>query len=278
MGHRPDTSGRILFVGGALPTGPGSAGDQPADGRLDLAAEVAAERRVLTTVQQEDLRAVCADAAAAATSAALLLTPGQTEYQAAALLAGELLERALDPVVLLVAGDERIAAHRHPLPTTGLTGRRAMLLCCARRHGLIASVTRFVQFAPPGPQALRDYSRLLGVEAAFLDATRPGARLGDVFDAGTAAYAANGLPADEWHRHHQGGFSGVQPREFPAHSGSDARVRTGSVLAWNPSGAGWKVEDTCLVTDQGAEPLVHDDQWPRITLSGRHRPAVLERA
>lgn len=65
------------------------------------------------------------------------------------------------------------------------------------------------------------YDRLLRVEQAFLDATRPGARLGDAFAGGVGSYAANGFPADEWHRHHQGGFSGFQPREFPAHTTTD---------------------------------------------------------
>jgi hypothetical protein len=54
-------------------------------------------------------------------------------------------------------------------------------------------------------------------------------------------------------------------------------VPAGSVVAWNPSGGGWKVEDTCLVGADGPRPLVHDDTWPTVTVAGRARPDVLER-
>jgi len=262
---------------GELPTGDRVGSDRPAAGTVSVVAEVAAQRRVLTAHQQSLLRSVGLDSAAAATAAAYRIAPHSSEYAAAAVLAQELLERAIDPVVLLVAGESRIDAHRHPLPTTTALGRRAMLVCCGRRHGVIASVTRIVSFAPLTDDERDAYSRLLRVEAAFLDATRTGVRIGDVVRAGTDAYAANGYPADEWHRHHQGGFSGFQPREFPAHHGSDARVVEGSAVAWNPSAQGWKVEDTCIVRADGPEPVVNDTEWPHVEVAGRRRPGILIR-
>ena len=99
-----------------------------------------------------------------------------------------------------------------------------MLVACARRYGLVASVTRIVSFDPLGSDERDAYERLLHVEQAFLDASRAGARLGDVVAAGTAAYGAHGFDPHEWHRHHQGGFSGFQPREFPASPASDELV------------------------------------------------------
>jgi antitoxin VapB len=261
----------------ALPRGGTVGADRPLEGAVLIAGELAAARRVLTRGRQSLLREVCADAAAAATATAQLISPTTTEYEAAGVLAHQLLDRALDPIVLLVAGHDRIAPHRHPLPTTAPVGRRAMLVCCARRHGLVASVTRTVAFGELAAHERAGYDRLLGVEQSFLDATRPGARLGDAFAAGVAAYAANGFPADEWHRHHQGGFTGYQPREFPAHTSSDAVVHEGSVVAWNPSGGGWKVEDTCLVGAPGPEPLVRDAAWPTVEVGGRARPDILVR-
>jgi antitoxin VapB len=207
----------------------------------------------------------------------LALKPATTEYQAAGLLARELLDRQLDPIVLLVGGAHRLDAHRHPLPTGEPLGGRGMLVACARRHGLVASVTRIVSFEPLGSDERDAYERLLHVEQAFLDASRVGARLGDVIAAGTAAYGAQGFNPDEWHRHHQGGFSGFQPREFPASRASDEVVTEGAVLAWNPSGAGWKVEDTTLVEAAGPETLVHDDTWPTVKVGDRLRPDVLVR-
>ncbi|MFP5336848.1 MAG: M24 family metallopeptidase [Actinomycetes bacterium] len=259
---------------GALPAGDDVVADRAYAGARDVGPQVAALRRVLGAHQRDALRSVCRDAAAAATAAAGRLTPATTEYAAAGALAAELLERALDPVVLLVAGHTRIAGHRHPLPTTAALGPRAMLVCCARRDGLIASVTRIVALGAP-PAGLDRYRALLEVERVFLDASRAGVRIGDVVARGTEAYAANGFAADEWHRHHQGGFSGWQPREYPAHPGSDDVVPEHSVVAWNTSGDGWKVEDTCLVTAGGVEPLVDDGRWPTVEVGGRRRPDVL---
>lgn len=261
----------------ALPTGPRVAADRPYADVTDVAKQVAALRRQLSPSQASLLADVCRDAASAATDAACAITPDTTEYEAAGVLAAELLARALDPIVLMVAGDERIAMHRHPLPTTRPVGRRAMLVCCARRHGLVASVTRIVAFAAPDPAERDAYERLLDVERGFLDATQPQTRIGDVFNQGTAGYAAHGFDPMEWHRHHQGGFSGWQPREYAAHGGSNDVVPVASVVAWNPSGGGWKVEDTCLVTPQGPQPLVHDEAWPTTEVAGRRRPDLLIR-
>ncbi|MFE9392460.1 M24 family metallopeptidase [Streptomyces sp. NPDC006784] len=260
----------------ALPSGRlGS--DRPRPTELGLTAEIARIRRVLTGHQQLLLTDVAKDTAAAATDTAHRLAPGCSEREAAAALAHALLERGLDPVVLLVAADERIAMHRHPLPTDRVASGRMMLVACGRRHGLIASVTRLVSFGPLTGAEQRDYARLLEVERVFLDASVPGARLGAVFNAGVAAYTENGFPADEWHRHHQGGFSGTQPREFPAYGTSGEILTEGSVVAWNPSGGGWKVEDTSLVRSGGVRPLVHDDRWPTLRAGGRDRPGILVR-
>jgi antitoxin VapB len=47
-------------------------------------------------------------------------------------------------------------------------------------------------------------------------------------------------------------------------------------LAWNPSAAGFKAEDTALVWDSGVEVLGSDADWPTHEVSGRRRPAILE--
>jgi Xaa-Pro dipeptidase len=261
----------------ALPTGSGVGSDRPWAGAMDLSERITELRRILTSHQQQLLRGVCSEAASAATEAAQTISPEMTECAAAAVLASALLERGLDPIVLMAAGDARRHRHRHPLPTGTPIGRRAMLVCCARSHGLVASVTRLVAFGELSASEAAEYRALLEVERAFLDASRSGTRLGDVFARGAAAYAVHGFVADEWHRHHQGGFSGLQPREFPAHHGSEAVVRAGSVLAWNPSAAGWKVEDTAVIGPAGPEVLVHDPTWPSIEVGGRLRPGVLVR-
>lgn len=261
-----------------LPAGAAVGSDRQAPGRagdVSVAGDLEQVHRVLTPLQRDRLRQACADATAAMGRAVALLTPTSTEYEAAGIVARELMSDALDPVVVLVAGEQQVLVNRHPLPTTMALGSRSMLACCARRHGLIASVTRQVSFGP-APRAER-YLALLEVERVYLDASRAGARIGDVVAAGTAAYAAQGFDADEWHRHHQGGFGGVRPRDYLAHTGSDDVVSEHSSLAWNPSGHGWKVEDTLLVTASGPDCLDVDPSWPTVEVGGRSRPAVLVR-
>ena len=260
-----------------LPTGPRVGSDRPQHESVNLSAELVDLRRSLTAHQQDLLRGVCSDAASAATAAAFRLSPRMTEYEAAGLFAAELLARELDPIVLLVGGATRLDRHRHPLPTSTALGDRGMLVACGRRHGLVSSVTRIVSFAELDSAERDAYRRLLEVERVFLDQTGPGARLGDVVAAGTDAYGQNGFDPLEWHRHHQGGLTGWQPREFPAAPTSQAVLGPGHVVAWNPSGGGWKVEDTALVTDTGCEPLVHDPDWPTVDVAGRARPDVLVR-
>lgn len=250
--------------------------DLPLPGMTDLSAQIAELRRVLTPLQAADLADLCRDAAAATSRAAQALRPDQTEYQAAALLSAELLGAGMDPVVLLVAGRDRLIRDRHPLPSTAPLGDRAMLVCCARRYGLIASVTRIINFGPLSGAEQDRYRSLLEVEADFLDATQPGVTLAKALAAGTAGYAKHGFAADEWHRHHQGGLSGWEPREFPARPTSTELIAANQVLAWNPSADGWKVEDTCLVTSAGPRPLVADDWWPTLEVRGRSRPDVLQ--
>lgn len=258
-----------------IPQGAAVGSDSAMPGCTDVSPDVATLRRSLTARERGLLRVVCAEAAAAVGATAHAVTPAMTEYQAAALLSQALLARSLEPVCLFVAGDDRMHRDRHPLPTAQRLGERASLVCCARRHGLIASVTRIVCFRSASAPNHERYRALLEVEKAFLDASRAGARLGDVVTAGTSAYGMTGFDPDEWQHHHQGGLSGWQPREFSAFTDSDVIVPDNSVLAWNPSAACGKVEDTCLAGADGIEPLCIDPDWPTVDVGGRARPDLL---
>ena len=259
-----------------LPRGSAVASDSGLPGTIDLSGQVAVVRRSLTGNQQAQLRVLCRDAAAAATRSMNWLTPYLTEYEAAGRFAGELLADAMDPIVLLVAGADRLARDRHPLPSTGPLGDRAMLVCCARRNGLVASVTRIISFTALDGRDRDRYDALLRVEAAFLDATVPGVSLGEAVSSAVTAYGREGFDPDEWQHHHQGGLTGWEPREFPARPTSPELIQLNGVVGWNPSASGWKVEDTCLVTANGPEPLVDDGSWPTQLVAGRRRPAVVE--
>ncbi len=246
--------------------------DEPA-----AAEGLRAARAALFPGERARYRSLGRDTAEALTATALTLQPGTTERQAAARLGGELIARGADPVVVLVAGEERLA-FRHALPTTGVLGRRVMLVACARRSGLIANATRWVSFAPLGPAGTDAVSRIRAVETAFLSATRPGSTLGEVFTAGVRAYGEQGFDSDEWTRHHQGGPTGYAGRDPVATPDSAVPIVQWQAFAWNPSAPGVKTEDTVLLGDGGLEVLTADDVWPTTPdRLGLPRPDVLVR-
>ena len=143
-----------------------------------------------------------------------------------------------------------------------------MLVVCGRRHGLIANVTRWVGASDAGEDAI------LRVEAAFLEATKPGAQLEEVFAAGTAAYGAEGFGVDEWRRHHQGGPTGYAGRDPRATPSTRDLVQEHHAFAWNPSAPGVKVEDTVIATSDGIEVLTVDHRWPTQRVGSLERPAT----
>ena len=259
---------------GATPDGPVGS-DVPRAGEADLADDLMAARAVLGPVELERYRALCRDSAAATGAALRRARPGDSEFALAGRAARELYEREIEPIVMLVAGSERLPFHRHPLPTVAPLGDLAMLVICGRRHGLVSAVTRMRAFRPLPAAARARYGALLEVEAAYLDATRPGARIGDIAAAGAAAYAEHGFAADEWHAHHQGGPTGYKTRDYLAHPGTDDVAAAGRPFAWNPSAAGFKVEDTVVATDTTPEIVSPDPDWPALAVAGRQRPDVL---
>ena len=155
----------------AFPDGPDTGADRPLPNSVEVSQALAAARRQLSQRQQRLLAMVSADTAEATREVAEALAPSMTEYTAAGLLAKALMQRGHDPVVLMFGGHERLVAHRHPLPTSSRLRFRAMLVCCARRHGLISSFTHIVALRSPSAEEHDRYLALVHVEAAFLDAT-----------------------------------------------------------------------------------------------------------
>lgn len=259
---------------GQLPKGERIGVDGVESDRVNLQADIENLRRALNDYEVNRYREIGKDAAAALGEAMLDIDSDMSEVEVAGEIAEELWERDLEPVVLLVAGESRIKEFRHPLPTTQEIGSIAMGVICARRKGLIASVTRLVSFGEVSANLNETYRRLLNVEAAFLDATKVGASLAEAFTAGQSSYLAHGFARDEWTKHHQGGTTGYLPRDFPAHERTPQLIGLNNALAWNPSAEGFKVEDTVITTAAGLDIITHDPNWPRIEIAGRSRPDI----
>jgi Xaa-Pro aminopeptidase len=146
---------------------------------------------------------------------------------------------------------------------------------CARRHGLVASLSRAVAFGALTLDERNAEADLLQVEATGLDAVRPGQSLAAVYHAFDAAYRHANRP-EAIREHHQGGIAGYQAREIVASPSTATGIETGMAFAFNPSFAGMKVEDTFLLGAHGLENLTLDPDWPATTIQGRARPVWLE--
>jgi antitoxin VapB len=248
-------------------------------GARDLSMEIARLRAELSPEEGQRFRDLGVRCAQAMEAAARAVSPGQSEYEIAGLLAGETESRGVQVTVNLIATDQRIFDFRHPLPTAKKLDRYAMLILCGRRQGLVCSVTRLVHFGRL-PDPIRSNAEAVArVDATMIATTRPSRSVGDVFQRAIRAYAECGYP-QEWQRHHQGGPAGFEPREFLATPDSRERVSVGQAYAWNPSITGTKSEDTFLVGDRENEVLTGMRDWPtiRVEVDGQtfQRPAILE--
>jgi antitoxin VapB len=253
--------------------------DGPFPGAKDLSGDLARLRANLTEQEGERFRQLGKLCAESMDQAIRAVKPGITEYQIAALLAGEAQRRGAQPIVNLIATDERIFKFRHPLPTDKKMERYAMLILCGRRWGLVCSLTRLVHFGRLPAELQSKSLALAKVDATIIAETRPGRSLGEIFARAQAAYAEVGYP-DEWKLHHQGGAASYEAREYLATPGGSDVVNLGQAYAWNPSITGTKSEDTMQVGEKGNEVLTRIPGWPVLNVQVGdmkvERPAILE--
>jgi len=255
------------------------AADVPYPGAIDLSGEMARLRANLLSEEDARYRALSKLCAEAMDAAIRAVRPGQSEFEIAALLDRETQLRGVQPIVNLIATDERIFNFRHPLPYSKKLQKYAMLVLCGRQHGLVTSITRLVHFGRLPDEVRQKMEAVARIDAAFIAATRPSHTLGDVFKRATDEYRAAGFP-DEWQLHHQGGPAAYEPREYLGTPDSQDTVEVGQVYAWNPSITGAKSEDTVLIGPSGNDVMTEIPGWPmlKIEVDGQtwQRPAILE--
>ncbi len=253
--------------------------DTPGHG-LPVAEGVARLRRALLPPEVDRYRALGRDTATALEDTCHQARPGDREREISAVLALTCRTAGILDVVNLVAADDRIASYRHPVPTAKRVEAVLLVAVVGRRHGLHASASRMVAFAPPDDDLLRRHRAVTRVDARLILESHPGRALGDVLDAGIQQYAEEGF-AEEWRLHHQGGLTGYAGREVFAEPASSDVLEADQVVAWNPSITRVKSEDTVLVTDGGPDVLTRTGRWPQeevpLPSGAVARPALLQR-
>jgi antitoxin VapB len=240
------------------------------EGRVaaDIAPEGAAlmleQRAALTDTETERYRWLGRNTAQVIAVVLQSLEPGVTERTMAARISAGLIERGIEPSVLLMAVDERILRYRHAVAQNRALERFGMLNLCARRWGLCISITRFVHFGPMPQQLVNGFAVAAEVNARLLAATKAGATSASLFATAADTYAALGHPGEE-QRHHQGGATGYGEREWLSTPAGKERVVNRQAFAWNPSVAGGKVEDTVLLRDGEIELLTGTPELPVVS-------------
>lgn len=257
------------------------AGGAPPETDAAIEPELASLRTILTEQEIAQVRQLGQDAAEAIERTAFELKPGESEFEISARLAANCIQKGLEPIVNLVAVDERIYTRRHPLPTSCVLSKYAMLVVCARRQGQIVSATRLVHFGEPTAELLNRHTSVLNIDGALIANTISGISYAELFRIMQQAYQSVGFP-EEWKKHHQGGLAGYLSREkllMPRHA--EAVVQTNQLYAWNPSIDGVKSEDTIIVCDTVPEIVTQTRNYPLVSVQNRgltiQRPDILRR-
>lgn len=203
------------------------------------------------------------------------IRPGMSEFKISGILSGYCNEFGIVPIVNLIAVDERIYKHGHPLPSSKKLEKHSLLVLGARKWGLVASASRLVYFGKISSELREKTNACARIDAAFIKATKSGFKLSDAFQAGIDCYESEGYKND-WHTHHQGGLTSYLSREIVATSLSTHDVLSGQAYAWNPTLSGVKSEDTILLTGSETKIITQVDDWPLIDCGNIKRPDILE--
>ncbi|HKC66139.1 MAG TPA: M24 family metallopeptidase, partial [Pyrinomonadaceae bacterium] len=231
-------------------------------------------RYQLTDSEIERFRSLGRDAGEGIGSLVRTLQPGESETEVARRVTDALAARGARGIVVLVAADERLQRFRHPVPTTRRWEKLLMVVVCARRNGLVASLTRIVSVGAVPDELKRRTLSVARVNAKLFSATKPGATGALLYNIAARAYMEEGFEGEE-KLHHQGGAAGYRSREWTAHPSSKEIVQANQAFAWNPSITGTKVEETCIAFDDRIEVITASPDWPVIEVASEGRQYVL---
>jgi Xaa-Pro aminopeptidase len=249
--------------------------DVPSGGDVrQVEGAIARARYELTAPEVDRFKVLGRDAGKAIGDMARKLEPGLTEKEVARRTIDALASIGAYPVVTLVAADDRLKRFRHPVPTDLRWKKVLMIVICARRKGLIASLSRIVcDGAIPDDLGTRTRGSAY-VNARLFDRTKPGVTGRELYELAALAYSKAGFPGEEY-LHHQGGATGYHTRDWVAHPTSTEKVQNGQAFAWNPSITGSKVEETCIAFEDRIEIITATPGWPSIPVEVKGRAYLL---
>ncbi len=245
-----DTLGADLFLNGQTPI---------------VEGEIARCRYRLTDFEIERFRRLGKDTGETVGNLMKTLRGGESENEVARQTINSLGAKNIRSIVTLVAADERLQKFRHPVPTEKRWEKVLMLVICAKRRGLIVSLSRIVCLGKIPDELRRRTDACARVNAKMLWATKPNATGAEIYRIAADAYAEEGFAGEE-KLHHQGGATGYKTRDWVAHPKSREKVEINQAFAWNPSISGTKTEETCIVFENGIEIITASPDCPQIAV------------
>jgi Xaa-Pro dipeptidase len=231
---------------------------------LPIANLISGCRYSLTDEEIERYRRLGKDAGAAIGNAIEKFKGGETEHEIAKKTRNELEKFNLNSVVTLGGADQRIEQFRHPIPTENIWKKILLIAVCAKREGLIVSLSRMVCVGEISSELRRKTDAAACIFATLLSETKPEKNGSQLYNIAADAYANKGF-ADEINLHHQGGATGYKTRDWVIHPESNDKVFNNQAFAWNPSITGTKVEETAIISGNAIEIITATPNFPQIS-------------
>ncbi len=231
----------------------------------DIATELFMLRTVMTSWDSECIQKLSIEAARVLEEICKGLAVGVSDYALAGQISKALWERNIEPITILIGFDERALAYRHPVMHGAVLKNYALVGICARRNGMITSISRDVLIKADALM-IEKHRKCACVNAMFLNGLQMGERLGAVYQKAIDVYAQEGFLGEE-KLHHQGGLTGFVPRELKAVRQSNHVIRENEVYAFNPTIQGAKVEDTVMTTKDGVRNLTYTGTYNYIDVN-----------
>ena len=223
-------------------------------------------RYSLTDAETERFRTLGNDAGKALGNVIKIISPGETEIEIARKIRDELAKFNINPVVTLIAADERIEKYRHPVPTENVWKKVLLIAVCGKREGLIASLSRIVCVGAVPDETKRKTESTAYVFAKLLSETKKGKSGAQLYKIAADAYAEKGF-AGEINKHHQGGAAGYKSRDWVIHPESRETVFPNQAFAFNPSITGTKSEETAIARNGEIEIITATPDFPQIAVA-----------
>ena len=250
-------------------------------GSKNVDTELMKLRTVLSTEEIKKYKWLGKKAGKAMSKVCKKIKLNSKEDDVSSLLAKELFKDGIQPTVLLMAQEDRAMKYRHPISTQTPIKKYIMVVLCAKKWGLVVSLTRMVHFGAVSVEMKKKHAAVLKVDATLNLSTKEGVTIAEVFKKAQAVYKETGY-ANEWTLHHQGGPTGYSEREYVGTPDNANIIEGNMAFAWNPSITGTKCEDTMILRKNGdVEIITPTPNWPMVTIKiGKEtmdRPDILVR-